>query len=63
MKVTFSMKEVRRILRAAALNRNETAQFLTGDAKGVQFIHKYPDGSGEADIETLGTVDRVEVEV
>lgn len=63
MKVTFSMKEVRQILKAAALRRNETSQFLSGDAKEVKFIHKYADGSGEADIETIGIVDRVEVEV
>jgi hypothetical protein len=30
-------------------------------ASAVSFIHKYGDGSGEADIEMLGKIDRIEV--
>lgn len=59
MKVVFTMEEVRDILR----ERVGLTISLVGKSEwDVRFMHKYPDGSGEAEIEILGQIDRVEID-
>ena len=61
MKAVLTMDEVRKMLRFAvenSMSEGPTADRVSGS---VRFIHKYSDGSGEAEIETMARIDRVEV--
>jgi hypothetical protein len=52
MKIVLTLDEVRVILRANFGCREEAE---------VKFVHRYHDGSGEANVEDLTAIDRVEV--
>lgn len=56
------MEEVRAMLIAAAIKDMSRVKRSDADIP-VHFVHHYPDGSGETDIETLGSIDRVEVDL
>lgn len=58
MKLVLSMPEVLDILRAWVASNHTKLQ-----PKEIRFVHKYSDGSGETDIESLGAIDRVEIDV
>lgn len=58
MKLVLSMPEVLDIVRAWV--RANHSKLEPGE---ITFVHKYGDGSGECDIETLGAIDRVEINV
>lgn len=60
MKITFSMEEAREIIRSFAI---EKLGGTKTDDFPVLFVHRYADGSGECDIETLDVIQRVEVDL
>lgn len=50
------MEEVKNILCDFTKKSN-----LGVNPKEVKFVHRYPDGSGESDVEIIAQIDRVEV--
>lgn len=64
MKLILTMDEVRRVLMdhaAAMLTAGALYPENAPPENYVMFVHKYSDGSGKTDIETLGRIDRVEI--
>lgn len=62
MKIVLSIEEVRDMVRKVVGSSLPPICGVPQIAQ-VTFIHKYSDGSGETDIESLGSIDRVEVEL
>ncbi len=62
MKIVFTMNEVRRMIR-----QHVDKCCLQGDCVDpntpVRFIHQYSDGSGEAGVDDITEVHRIEIDV
>lgn len=61
MKVTFTMDEVRSIIREAA-EQQVVGTSRIPDTASVRFVHRYHDGSGEGEVDAITPVNRVEIE-
>lgn len=56
MKIVYTIEEVKNIV-ASFTHKN-----VGGDKPTeVKFVHRYPDGSGESDVENITEISRVEV--
>lgn len=57
MKITLDLTEVMEMVKAEVYRRAPDL----GPPTTVRFIHRYEDGSGEGDVDTITPIDRVEI--